>query len=156
MLAKILFLALAWAAMTGEPTLENLVFGAALGYATLRATRKLEPWRPRSLRKLPQLASLTAYFLWQLLLANIRMAAAVLGDPTKLRPAFIEVPLSVESDAEITQLANLITLTPGTLSIDVSTDHRVLYVHVVDCPDPDATRDEIKRGFERRVKELYA
>jgi multicomponent Na+:H+ antiporter subunit E len=48
-------------------------------------------------------------------------------------------------------LTNLITLTPGTLSLDVAADHRTLYVHVMDVEDPDTVRREIKEGFERKV-----
>ena len=73
----------------------------------------------------------------------------------RMRPAIVAIPLDVRRDFEITLLANLITLTPGTLSLDVSSDKRVLYVHSMYVDDIDAFRREIKNGFERRVKELF-
>jgi multicomponent Na+:H+ antiporter subunit E len=154
-LIKILFLALAWSAMTGDLDPLNLLFGAVVGYSILWTTGRTEPLRPSSLRKAPQAVSLAVFFVWQLVIANLRMARAVLGRVDQLHPAIIAVPLDVTSDAEITMLANLITLTPGTLSIDVSSDRRVLYVHVADCPDPDEARRELKEGFEHRVREVY-
>ncbi|MEL7089262.1 MAG: Na+/H+ antiporter subunit E, partial [Planctomycetota bacterium] len=69
-------------------------------------------------------------------------------------PAVIGIPLDATTDAEITLLANLITLTPGTLSLDLSEDRRTLYVHAMFADDPEAFCREIKEGFERRVLEL--
>jgi multicomponent Na+:H+ antiporter subunit E len=72
-----------------------------------------------------------------------------------MRPGIIAIPLDARTDLEITLLANLITLTPGTLSLDVSADRRVLYIHVmyIDNDDIEAVRRNIKDGFERRVLE---
>jgi len=66
----------------------------------------------------------------------------------------VAVPLDARSDMEITLLANLITLTPGTLSLDVSDDRSVLYVHGMFVEDAQLMREQIKNGFERRVLEL--
>jgi multicomponent Na+:H+ antiporter subunit E len=72
-----------------------------------------------------------------------------------MHPGVIAVPLDARTDAEITLLANLITLTPGTLSIDVSADRKVLYIHTMDLgDDPVRFRREIKEGFERRLLEV--
>lgn len=72
-----------------------------------------------------------------------------------LKPGIFAFPLTVESDFEITLLANMITLTPGTLSVDVSDDRRTLFVHALDCSDPDATRRDIANGFERKIMEAF-
>jgi multicomponent Na+:H+ antiporter subunit E len=72
-----------------------------------------------------------------------------------MSPAIIAFPLSVSRDVEITILANLITLTPGTLSVDVSADRKWLYVHALDCKDPEALKQSIADGFERRVIEAF-
>ena len=68
---------------------------------------------------------------------------------------FIAFPLTVESDFEIALLANLITLTPGTLSVDVSEDRKVLYIHCIDVPDPEGTIADIRNGFERKIMEAF-
>jgi multicomponent Na+:H+ antiporter subunit E len=72
-----------------------------------------------------------------------------------LKPGIFAYPLKVDRDFEITLLANLITLTPGTLSVDVSDDRRTLYVHALDCSDPDQTRQDIADGFERKILEAF-
>ena len=68
--------------------------------------------------------------------------------------AIVAVPLDVETDGEITLLANLISLTPGSLCLDVSEDRKTLYVHVMFLDDVEECRRELKEGFERRVLEL--
>jgi multicomponent Na+:H+ antiporter subunit E len=82
------------------------------------------------------------------------MAYDVVTPGFHMRPAVVAVPLDVETDLEITLLANLITVTPGSFSLDVSDDRKVLYVHAMYVDDPDEYRREIKEGFERRVLEL--
>jgi multicomponent Na+:H+ antiporter subunit E len=88
------------------------------------------------------------------MVANIRMAHSVITPSTTMRPGVIAIPLSAKTDAEITLLANLISLTPGTLSIDVSTDRKTLYIHAMFIDDVDTMRYEIKTGFERRLLEV--
>src|SRR5690606_901199 len=95
-----------------------------------------------------------AYFLKEMLLANLRVAYDVITPTYYMRPAVVSIPLDARTDLEITLLAMCITLTPGTLSLDVSTDRRVLYIHAMFAEDPDALRHEIKNGFERRLLEL--
>jgi multicomponent Na+:H+ antiporter subunit E len=71
-----------------------------------------------------------------------------------MRPAILAIPLDVKTDLEITTLANLITLTPGTLSLDVSSDRKVLYIHAVYVHDVPAFKKYIKDSLERRVREV--
>ena len=72
-----------------------------------------------------------------------------------VKPGIFAFPLTVDRDFEITLLANLITLTPGTLSVDVSEDRKTLYVHALDCSDPEAVKRSITEGFERRIMEAF-
>lgn len=72
-----------------------------------------------------------------------------------MRPGIIAIPLDARTNEEITVLANLITLTPGSMSLDVSPDRRHLYVHLMYVDDLEESRMEIKRGFERRTLELF-
>jgi multicomponent Na+:H+ antiporter subunit E len=71
-----------------------------------------------------------------------------------MRPAIIAIRLDARTDVEITLLSNLIALTPGSLGLDVSDDHSVLYVHGMFVDDPEAFRRSIKHGLERRLLEL--
>jgi multicomponent Na+:H+ antiporter subunit E len=96
------------------------------------------------------------FYVWQLILSNLRVAYDVVTPTHYMRPGVIAVPLDAKTDAEITLLANLITLTPGTLSLDLSPDRGVLYVHTmyIDQDDVERARRQIKDNLERRVLEL--
>lgn len=114
----------------------------------------------RFMQKLPlkiwQILKLLVFFSWELVVANLRVARDVLiPGPGFKRPGVVAVPLDVQSNNEITLLACLITLTPGTLSLDVTADRSVLYIHEMFIRDPEEVRQNIKQGFERRVMEVF-
>ncbi len=143
-------LALAWASLTGLFSLPSLLVGFGLGYLALALARQtLGP--STYFNKMQQALSFTAFFVWELLLANLRVAADVLTPRFHMQPRVIAVPLDAYTDVEITLLANLITLTPGTLSLDVSSDRHVLYVHAMYAVDVRAAVHELKNGLERRL-----
>ena len=87
------------------------------------------------------------------MLSSLRVVWDVLTPRHLSRPAIVVVPLDARTDLEIAVLANLVSLTPGTLSLEVSDDRSALYVHGMFVDDPDAFRREIKDGAERRVLE---
>lgn len=149
-------MALAWGALTGDFSLVNLVGGGAIGFVALRIAGVRGRVELGFLRRVPRAAAFGFFFLRELVVANLRVALMVLGPKRWLKPALLAVPLDVTRDAEIAMLANLITLTPGTLSVDVAPDRRTLYVHCLGVDDPEAMRREIKQGLERRVAELFA
>jgi multicomponent Na+:H+ antiporter subunit E len=148
-----LVLALLWAAMVGSVDAAHLVVGFVVAYLVLWALKPLLG-DSRYFEKLPQLVRFTLFFVWELVLSNLRVAWDVVTPRSYRRPGVIAVPLEARTDAEITLLANLITLTPGTLSLDVSPDRRTLYVHGMFVDDPEQLRRSLKEGFERRVLEL--
>jgi multicomponent Na+:H+ antiporter subunit E len=86
-----------------------------------------------------------------LLAANLRVALDVLRPRLAIQPAVVAIPLDITSDAEILLLSALINITPGSVTIDLSEDRRTLFVHVMHMTTPEASRREIKTGFERRV-----
>lgn len=98
---------------------------------------------------------LFALFLRELLLSAVRVAVFAIQPRLSLRPSIVAYPLTAPSDAEITLLANLITLTPGTLSVDVSDDRKWLFIHCIDAPDSEAVINAIAGGFETRVMEVF-
>jgi multicomponent Na+:H+ antiporter subunit E len=153
MLTWNLLLAIAWVAMTGSFTVANLVLGFALGYGVLFAARGAIGGSSY-FRKGGQALSFVAFYLIELVKANLRVAYDVLTPTHHMEPAIVAVPLEARTDAEISLLANLITMTPGTLSIDVSDDHSVLYVHGMFVGEPAAFVASIKNELERRVIEL--
>ena len=149
-----ILLALAWGAVTGSFAEANLFFGFLLGTFALYIIRE-QVGTGRYTRRLWQIVSLALLFVYELLLSALRVAVIVLRPKIDLKPGIIAYPLTVDRDFEITMLANLITLTPGTLSVDVSEDRKTLYVHCIDVPDKQATIDDIKNGFERKILEVF-
>jgi len=146
-------LALAWIAVTGDISPSNLFLGFALGFLVMVVMRRavgVPDYGTRVLRVI----GLMLFFLWELVKANLRVAYDVLTPPLYIRPAVIAVPLDARTDLEITLLANMITLTPGTLTLDVSADRSTLYVHAMYGENPEAVRRSIKQGFERRLLEV--
>lgn len=100
-----------------------------------------------------KLVALGVYFVVELVVSSLKVAWDVVTPRHRSRPGILAVPLDVRSDATITVLANLVTLTPGTLSLDVSADRRTLYVHAMFIDDVESARAEIKGNMERRVRE---
>ena len=146
--------ALVWLAVSGSFTIPNLLLGLVAGALSLALIRG--PIQPdgRRLRPLKML-SLLVLFLKELALSAWKVAVLVASPKMALKPGIFAFPLTVDRDFEITLLANLITLTPGTLSVDVSPDRKVLYVHALDCSDPVGTRRDIANGFERKIMEAF-
>ena len=143
-----------WVAVTGSATVLNLAFGFFLSMAALWIVRgemaEQDYWR-----RVRSGFSLLVLFLKELALSAYKVAVMVFSPRLDLKPGIFAFPLTVNRDFEITLLANLITLTPGTLSVDVSDDRKTLYVHAIDCSDPDGARRDIADGFERKILETF-
>lgn len=152
----IVILALVWAGATGNFSGLNLLFGMVLGGVAVLLLR-YSLTGPRTLVKARRILSLSLLFLYELMASAVKVAIVVVKPNIKaaVRPAIVAVPLQVKSDAEITLLANLITLTPGTLSIDVSEDKSVLYVHALNLDSKEALIADIANGFEKKVQEVF-
>jgi multicomponent Na+:H+ antiporter subunit E len=153
LLAGNLLLAITWVSMTGHFSVENMLFGFVLGYLTLLLLqRALGP--SAYFTKIGRLLRFAVFYVVELVRANLRVAYDVVTPRHHMSPGIVAIPLEARTDIEITLLANLITMTPGSLSLDVSDDHTVLYVHSMFAPDTEAFRTAIKDDFERRVLEL--
>jgi multicomponent Na+:H+ antiporter subunit E len=153
MIRTALLLGVTWVALTGDLSLANVAFGVILGGLAVRVARPLGPDPVFAKVRPLKVVGLLLYLAWQIVVANLKVVAAVLGPRRLLRPALVAVPLDVTTDGQITALSNLVSLTPGTLSLDVSPDRRTLYVHAISASSPETLRREIKDGFERRVLE---
>lgn len=149
-----LVLAIIWAAITGSATLHNLIFGFVLSTLSLWVVREQMSARGYW-RRLGRILSLLLLFFKELALSAWKVAVLVVSPRMDLKPGIFAFPLTVDRDFEITLLANLITLTPGTLSVDVSEDRKTLFVHAIDCSDTDATVRDIAGGFERKIMEAF-
>lgn len=146
-------LTILWVAITGEFNGVNIVFGFILGFATLYiVTSKGD--NPKYFTVVPKLIAFIFFFLYELLKANLQVAYDVITPKFYMTPGIVRLPLEAKTDLEITSLANFITLTPGTLSLDVSDDRKVLYVHSMYIGDKEEFIKNIKNGFERRLLEI--
>jgi multicomponent Na+:H+ antiporter subunit E len=153
MFAANLLLALVWMAMTGHFDLANFLLGFAFGYVVLfLLQRVLGP--SRYFAKSLALVRFAGFYSVEVVRANLRVAFDVVTPELRAKPAIVAVPLDARTDAEITLLANLITMTPGSLSVDVADDRSVVYVHAMYVDDAEALVREIKDDYERRVLEL--
>jgi multicomponent Na+:H+ antiporter subunit E len=148
-----MLLAIAWILLTGEVTAENFIEGLIIGYLILWIS-KSALGGTKYFKKIPGAIGFFLYFIKELLVANLKVAYDIVTPKDYMQPGIVAVPLNTETDMEITLLANLITLTPGTLSIDVSNDNKVLYIHTLYLDDPEKFRNEIKNGMEKRLLEV--
>ena len=148
-----ILLALAWMAVNGSFSLTDLIVGLVLGLLVLSIASPFKSGQGYAARIWRGLR----FFLWflkELWVSSIKVAYDIVTPNLRARPGVIAVPLDAETDLEITMLACLVTLTPGTLSLDVSPDRRILYIHAMFVTDPDAIRAEIKDGMEKRLLEV--
>ena len=154
LLALNLLLAAGWVALWGEFSGANLLLGLVVGYLVLYLTRSLQG-ETRYFDRLHGGIGLAVYFLYDLVVSSFRVAWDVITPPINARPGLITMPLEAKGDAAIMLTANLISLTPGTLSVDITDDRRSLIIHAMFAEDPDQVRRELKNGIERRIVEVF-
>lgn len=146
---------LLWAALSNAASVGTLAVGALLAVLLPAVTRRFWPDAPRLQR--PGLAlRLAARVALDIVVANAAVARRVLGPLSRLQPAFVEVPLDLRDPFAATILASIVSLTPGTVSIDVDQTRWVLSLHALDAPDPQALVAAIKARYEAPLKEVFA
>jgi len=149
-----ILLSFIWALLTGEVSVGNLALGFVLGYFALVLLYPATGKKSSYFQKTMQFIRFALFFTKELVVSSYRVAIDVVKPLPLMRPGVIGIPLDAETDLEITMLANVISLTPGTLSLDVSPDRKTLYIHAMYVINPDDLRTEIKDGLERRLLEL--
>ena len=159
MLVKVLLylvLALVWVGLTGEVTLPAFVTGIIIGIIIMKL------YGERSLRNLHlnirhfwPLIQLFFIFCWELLVANLTVLVKVFSPKLNIKPGIIKVPNDIEGPFWITTQANMVTLTPGTLTVEVSTDNKFLYVHCLNIDNEANVIASIKDTFEKKILEVY-
>ncbi|MEM1059128.1 MAG: Na+/H+ antiporter subunit E [Verrucomicrobiota bacterium] len=108
------------------------------------------------LLRLPRLARFLVYYVWEIILSNLKVAYDIVTPDYFMKPGVVAVPLTVKSDFQIFLVANFITMTPGTLSMDVSNDKKTLYVHAMYIDDETEIKQSLKNGIEAAVIRLFA
>lgn len=151
-----LLLALVWVLLQNEFSAGMAVFGLILGVLIPWGTSVWWPESPTGFH-LGKMVVYALIVMWDIIVANIQVAWIILTKSNAdLRPAWVIVPLDLKQPEAITILAGTITLTPGTVSADLSNEGHSLLVHALHTDDPDAVRDEIKQRYEARLKEIFA
>lgn len=149
-----LCLGILWLLLAQSVSAAHVVLGIVLGIGLPVLTGGMLPDLPR-IRRPGRLAAYVLLVLWDILVANLKVAKLALGPLSRLNPAVVEVPLEIEDPVVASLLAATVTLTPGTVSIDVDMAARRLTVHGLDVPDAAALVAEIKDRYERRLLEIF-
>lgn len=150
-----LLLTVVWMLLQNNFSAGMLVFGIILGIVIPRITSIWWPDTPKAFH-LGKMMRYSLLVMWDIMVANVQVAWIVISVPNaKLRPAWVVVPLDLLQPEAITLLAGTITLTPGTVSADLSDEGHSLLVHVLHTDDPDGIVDDIKTRYERRLKEIF-
>lgn len=142
-----------WMLLNG-PSAGQLLLGLTLALAIPLLVAPLKPDRPR-IRRPVRAAVLFAIVLHDIVKAAVDLAILILGPESRVRSTYVWVPLELRDPYAITALAGIITMTPGTLSSDLSPDGRFLLVHCFHTNDAEATVAEIKERYERRLLEIF-
>ncbi|WP_421477948.1 Na+/H+ antiporter subunit E [Agrobacterium tumefaciens] len=144
-----------WLAVSGSVTPANILFGLIVSALALGLIRHQIPKGGRHRLRPVRVLSLLLLFFKELALSAWKVAVMVTWPKLDVQPGIFAYPLRLTTDFEITLLANLITLTPGTLSVDVSEDKTTLYVHAIDCSNIEAAKNDIRNGFEKKIMEAF-
>lgn len=145
-------LAFVWCLLQNDISLRQFVIGYLVGLVTMLFFPRSFHQEQRYIRKIAMGIRLLGFFLKELLIANIAVVKQVLSPRLNVRSGIVAYPLELRNDLLITILANMITLTPGTLSVEVSPDRHFLFIHYLDIVDIEQEKRLIKNGFERYLQ----
>lgn len=149
-----LVLWISWLLAVGSVGVGSLLMGGVLALILPVLFQEFWPEAPA----LKSLGALIRYFwivLFDIVVANLVVARLIVGPAKRLRPDWLEIPLEIEHPYAISILASTISLTPGTVSSNLSGDRKTLLVHSLDCPDPQEEIERIKRRYETPLKEMF-
>jgi multicomponent K+:H+ antiporter subunit E len=151
-----LLLVVCWLWLNNTLAKGHVVLGVVLGIGIPYVTRRFWP-EPLVVRRPLRVLEYAVVVLYDVVVANLQVAAIILGPRSWLRPAFVRVPLDLRTEFAVTVLASTVTLTPGTVSVEVEDDgagRRRLVVHALRCLDVDDLVRTIKQRYERRLLEI--
>ena len=145
---------LIWPLLSQSWSLGPLALGAALALGIPWFTEVLRPEKA-VLRAPAKIVRLVLVVLWDIVVANVEVARRILGPEAAIQPRFIWLPLTITDPHGIVALASIITLTPGTLSSELSDDRRHLLIHALNVDDEAALITGIKARYEAPLLEIF-
>ena len=146
-------IAITWIFLQNNYTFPSFIFGYGMGLIILVILRRFLVF-DFYLRRVWAIIKLIMLFIIELIKANIDVIKIVLSPKLTNQPGIVAVTTKLETDVEITLLAALISLTPGTVSMDFSQDSKTIYIHAINVPDKDEMIADIHNSFERAIKEV--
>jgi multicomponent Na+:H+ antiporter subunit E len=150
-----LMLTFVWVAITGTLNFVNFLFGYILGFSILWLIERRKSKRKKKyFYRVPKIIGFILYFIYDLLKANFKIAFDVMTPNYFMSPSIVAYPLNAKNDFEITMLSNIISLTPGTLIIDVSEDRQAMYIHAMYLTDKEKFIEHIRKNIENRLLEI--
>jgi multicomponent K+:H+ antiporter subunit E len=152
--ASSIVLAVFWLVLVGALTPGQILLAVLLGVAVPMLTDRFRAVR-LPVRRIDAALRLAGVFLYDLVVANVVVARAVLGRMSRIQPRFVRVPLDIDDPAGAALLAGLVTLTPGTVSVDIDPSTRTLTVHMLLVADEQAAVRQIKTRYEARIREIF-
>jgi multicomponent K+:H+ antiporter subunit E len=147
-------LLIVWLLLNNTIAPGHLVLGALLGILIPLITSGMQDPQPRFHKPLTTIRYILMV-IGDIIVANFEVALLVIGSSKNLNPAFIAIPLDIEHELPITILASTVSLTPGTVSTEISADKKWLYVHVLNLTDKDELIALIKHRYERPLMEIF-
>ncbi|MFD1769713.1 Na+/H+ antiporter subunit E [Sphingobacterium suaedae] len=139
-----------WVALTGSMYYTNFLFGFLLGFFVLWIMNRNETDQ-RYFYRVPKIINFIFYFVYELIKANVQVAFDVVTPKYFFKPGIVKYPLHAKTDFEINLLTTMLSLTPGTLILDISEDKKTIYIHVMYLTDPEKFVAQTKTGLERRL-----
>jgi multicomponent K+:H+ antiporter subunit E len=143
-----------WLLLSADLSLAHIVLAAILAWVIPYVSRSFlvglppikNPW-----------AALRLLFVvtYDIVVANVVVARLILRSPKKLRPLFVEMPIALTQSMSISLLASIITMTPGTVSAELTDDNRILIIHALDCADPSGLIADIQNRYEKPLMEIF-
>lgn len=145
-----LILTFIWVGLTGSFTFLDFLFGFLLSYFILMLIFRGNA-SSKYFDRVPKIIIFSGYFLKELFRANMQVAYDLVTPNYFMKPGIVRFPLTAETDFEINMLVNIVSLTPGTLILDVSNDKKVLYIHVTYINDKEEFISHLREGFEKKL-----
>lgn len=150
-----ILLLVVWLMLNSTVSLGHILLGSVLAICIPLLCEPLRMPQPKIKRPLKAFGYVLIV-LKDILVANVEVALLVVGPMRRIKPGFVAVPLDLHDTLPVTILASTVTMTPGTVSAEISKDHQWLYVHVLDMPENEQeVIDLIKQRYESRVKEIF-
>ncbi len=143
-----------WLLLVAEVSVAHVLLALFLAWGIPQLCRPFLTGLPSILQPIAAIR-LVGLVTYDIVLANVTVARLVLGPTARLNPAFVQVPLALTQPLSISLLASIITMTPGTVSSELSLDNKMLLVHALDCDDPEALVADIKQRYEKPLLEIF-